>query len=113
MRKEDIDVKQGSHKLESSSREASAIQRATGRDGERRASKEGSMRKGLQQFVIKGTDEVSALDRKVIHHVACTNQPFLIVEEDTFRALFSSSDRENLTGKRTIQNGQCHGFMRQ
>uniref|UniRef100_A0A915EBD5 Transposase n=1 Tax=Ditylenchus dipsaci TaxID=166011 RepID=A0A915EBD5_9BILA len=58
------------------------------------------MQKGLQQFVIKGTGEVSALDRKIIHYVACTNQPLSIVEEDTFRAFLSSSDRENLKGRK-------------
>uniref|UniRef100_A0A915CT48 Uncharacterized protein n=1 Tax=Ditylenchus dipsaci TaxID=166011 RepID=A0A915CT48_9BILA len=43
------------YKFESASPETSAIQRATGRDGESRSSEEGGHAKGLQQFVIKGT----------------------------------------------------------
>lgn len=43
--------------------------------------------------------ELSALDRKVMHFIACSNQPFAVVEQETFKVLLSSTDRENLKGK--------------
>jgi hypothetical protein len=43
---------------------------------------------------------LSALDRKVIHFISCTNQPLSIVEAPTFKSLLSQSDRDELKGRR-------------
>jgi len=43
--------------------------------------------------------ELSALDRKVMHHIACTIQPFDVVESETFKALLRTSDQDGLKRK--------------
>ena len=67
-------------------------------------SKEEILQKGMAKFVIRGNGnfllylilrflgELSSLDRKVMHFIACTNQPFAVVESETFKMLLSAGD---------------------
>jgi hypothetical protein len=41
---------------------------------------------------------MTALDKKVMHYIACTNQAFAIVEAETFKELLSSGDQANVKG---------------
>uniref|UniRef100_A0A915EPY8 BED-type domain-containing protein n=1 Tax=Ditylenchus dipsaci TaxID=166011 RepID=A0A915EPY8_9BILA len=73
-----------------------------------------SMKQGLEKFVVRRTNnncqfndtmpfhlllgELSALDRMILHLVACQNLPFSIVEAKTFKQILSSGYRENMRG---------------
>lgn len=39
-----------------------------------------------------------------MHHIACTNQPFTVVEAETFKALLSLTDQGNLKGRQHYTN---------
>ncbi|KAH7704654.1 hypothetical protein AAVH_28149 [Aphelenchoides avenae] len=58
----------------------------------------------ITKFVTGPVGSLTALDRRVIHYIACTHQPFNVVNHETFRTLFAAVIRQ---GSETMK-GEKH-----